>query len=484
MSSWTTVNSKPVEFVAGQTLTINLQGPDQSVIRKQKLAELELHERKRASYEQNAARRDASTEAAGKVLLASPPAAEDARLEAAMDILGNCQMGKNERLWATAIRELITHGKPALPKLIAKLDATEDNGTLRDLGFVLRGIGDPRAVPALIRAIPRLYPGGGSDCALRINDDPELTRFMLEHDNYPREYPRDDPDTFSYGRPIWEIMPALEKITGESHGWLELTFADHEGQGEGQDRLKRIAFLEHAQIWADWWSKNWQKYLSNEADAQLDMTRKMLAQRAESIAKMPHGKPHAEIPRGPNVVVGVGASNSLLRSFDEPQIGRLSQSFMDIDIGRLPQPSAKLLKNSPYNEPSKELLAWAGQGGVDLIIVKTKLPGSKQPVYAFMPLGMKVWRIENDCYDNLQQELRYGEKSDLGEPWDGLIAQIDKKNGEYDDTLTASYLFITKEGICGAIQIRPPVNSQLPIGMPAPSGGWQYRFVYENNPKE
>jgi hypothetical protein len=63
--------------------------------------------------------------------------------------------------WAGAVRELIEIGKPAVPELVAELDRTDHDAELRALGFVLRGIGDVRAVPALIRAIPRtLRPGG------------------------------------------------------------------------------------------------------------------------------------------------------------------------------------------------------------------------------------------------------------------------------------------------------------------------------------
>ena len=128
-------------------------------------------------------------------------------------------------------------------------------------------------------------------------------------------------------------------------------------------------------------------------------------------------------------------------------------------------------------------MAWAEQEGVDLITVKTKLPGSEKPVYAFKPLGMKVWRIDNARFDNLQNELSYGEKGKLGEPWNGLIAQVDEKTGKFDDTLTASYLFITKEGICGAIQIQSPLSRKPVPGMPAPrTGGWHYKFIYERNP--
>jgi beta-lactamase regulating signal transducer with metallopeptidase domain len=465
MSSWTTANHKSVEFVSGQTLTVNLRGPDQSVIRQRELATRKLREQRNAAYrKQDDPEREKRTKAAMKVLLASPPATRDARIEAALEVLMNCHIGKNVKSWATAIRELITIGKPAVAKLIAKLDRPEGEQTLRDLGFVLRGIGDPRAVPALIRAIPRLYPGGGSDLGLTIQDDPDLLKFMQQHDNSTRDEPR----LFFYGRPIREIMPALEKITGESHGWMELNFADRKGQGAEQDRIKCIAFLNHAERWADWWSKNWQRHLSTQADAQLDLTRKALERYALSISKMPQRTGLSKIPCGPSVFVGAGASTRRVRSFDEPQVAGFSEGFLDFDTGRRPNPPQELIENSPGGKPSKKLLAWAEQEGVDLIIVKTKLPGSEKPVRAFMPLGMKVWRIENSVYDNLQQELCYGETSDFGKQWKELMAQIDEKRGKFDNTLTASYLFITKEGICGALQIQSP-------------GGWRHQFVYERH---
>ena len=53
---------------------------------------------------------------------------------------------------------------------------------LRDLGFVLRGIGDPRAPAAFIRAIPRMANPSGSDCGFFIDGDPKLENFLREHD--------------------------------------------------------------------------------------------------------------------------------------------------------------------------------------------------------------------------------------------------------------------------------------------------------------
>ena len=53
----------------------------------------------------------------------------------------------------TLLKALVDEGPAAVPELIAELDATDDDIMLRNLGFILRAIGDKRAVPALIRAL-------------------------------------------------------------------------------------------------------------------------------------------------------------------------------------------------------------------------------------------------------------------------------------------------------------------------------------------
>ena len=85
--------------------------------------------------------------------------------------------------WAQTIRELATIGKDAVPELVAELDRTDRDATFRSLAFSLRAIGDPRAVPALIRAIPKALRPPGSDCGVGIAD-PDLRAFMLAHQNY------------------------------------------------------------------------------------------------------------------------------------------------------------------------------------------------------------------------------------------------------------------------------------------------------------
>src|SRR6476646_1080110 len=73
-------------------------------------------------------------------------------------------------IYAGQIRELVEIGKPAVPKLTAALDGTSRDTQMRLLAFTLRAIGDPRAVPALIRTFPRTLLPPGSDCGISVPD--------------------------------------------------------------------------------------------------------------------------------------------------------------------------------------------------------------------------------------------------------------------------------------------------------------------------
>ena len=202
----------------------------------------------------------------------------------------------NTKKWATAIRELITIGKPAIPRLIDELDhidrVARQESELRALGFVLRGIRDPRAVPALIRALPYTLQKPSNDCGCNV-DDPELQAFMQRHDNDPIGVQ----SSFSFGRPINEILPALQKLTGvvailptedggREFGGIHGIFLSRDAK---KARDQRQLFLQFAQRWAGWWAKNWKQYVSDEQDAQLDETQAALDRFAKQIAAMPDG---------------------------------------------------------------------------------------------------------------------------------------------------------------------------------------------------
>ncbi|NLF07236.1 MAG: M56 family metallopeptidase [Pirellulaceae bacterium] len=395
-----------------------------------------------------------------------PSEAVDERIDAAMEILRTYRVGENVMLWAGTIRELILMGKPTVPRLSNELDRCKGDKTMRALGFVLRGIGDPRAIPALIRAIPRSFESHG-DGALPIKDDPELLQFMLKNDNNHDNDNNVGAIWFSFGSPTREIMTALKKLAEPSPGWWEFRFVNLKG-GKEQRRVIQTQSLALARRWADWWKNEWRKYLDDEPEAQLDLLDKSLHEYANSIPKAASTINHHEFPRGQNVVMDGGVHDDNFRTFDRSP----SNGFRDLDSGRRPSPPKNLVEESTGGVPSKNLLAWAKREGVDLIAVEHTQPDGKKPYIAFIPLGMKVWRIDSDRYDGILEELRADGKLDLPEPWESFIAQTDPKTGAFIADQPAVYLFITAEGVCGVIRLE---------GGGVYDGGILYSFFYKRD---
>ena len=100
-------------------------------------------------------------------------------------------------LWCTLMRELVAIGRDAVPQLCAELDQTTENMMMRRLGFALRAIGDKRATPALIRAIPKSLVPACSDYGLIVKDA-ALTKFMQTHGLNSRP----GGTYFNFGRPV------------------------------------------------------------------------------------------------------------------------------------------------------------------------------------------------------------------------------------------------------------------------------------------
>src|SRR5204863_6397053 len=117
-------------------------------------------------------------------------------------------------IYSAQIKDLVEIGKPAVPALTAELDRVSRDTQMRLLAFTLRAIGDGRAVPALIRAIPKTLLPPGSDCGMSVKD-PDLLKFMQSNDlDGSSEKPAAFRDNFSMGRPVREISTALQRITG------------------------------------------------------------------------------------------------------------------------------------------------------------------------------------------------------------------------------------------------------------------------------
>lgn len=370
---------------------------------------------------------------------------------------GQQRFRESQLIFASTIRDLVKIGPDAVPQLIEELDTTQDEWLMRTLGFTLRAIGDKRAVPALIRAIPKTCLSPSSDYGGKI-DDVELMAFMREHD-FDGTDPFGVSDVFHFCRPVLEIGSALRKLTGQTHGEFEISTVFLNG-GDHQQRQERRLYQRCAQRWTEWWEANWKQHVDDEAFSHVSLyVRKDL----ESSHEFPHG---------PGVKFAEPSYGMILQSMHEADAEILRPFgnivFLDLDthrIGRIPKHL-----HSPAGTPEKmdEISAWAAREGFDVMGTEYTQPGEKQPHYAIRSLGLTAWQIKTDLWNDIEAELKKPEPLALGTPADGLLAHFDDTKGQYDPKEFATFLFVTREGGYGALFVGAEVtDTGLKPGTPA-----------------
>jgi hypothetical protein len=297
--------------------------------------------------------------------------------------------------WAGAIRELVQIGKPAVPEIVAELDGTESSATIRGLAFTLRAIGDPRAVPALIRAFDKKEVESGSGFGVAVTD-PELLAFMKKN----QDYPGGATDTFSYGRPVNEIWTALIKITKHRQA------ADLRG-------------AERTIHWNDWWDAHWSEFLT--------------AKELESVQLPPRNRDLVEeagISRfGPLFPTGKDVELGPVHEVELQFAGYLNaKSHIDFDTGRLYQ-----FKEGITAEETR----------------------STDDAHVMRRQDLQLWLIDNNRWDTLQNEIRSGRPLELGREVTYFLVPFGRRNTEWHDNELGTFLFITREGGRGIVQCFP-----------------------------
>jgi hypothetical protein len=363
------------------------------------------------------------------------PATEVGKLLDRLDEL-HPQVGKDE--WACVLRDLIKHGRDAIPELSAELDATNDAYMLRCLGFVMRGIGDKRALPALIRALPKTCVGGGSDCGF-IANDPELLEFMQKHD---KENGRSRGMDYSFGRPISEFRVTLQKMTGLKQGEDEIVHIFLDGTPQRQ-YLQRALYHRCAERWAKWWDLNWKRYIDDERYSKVNL---------EPLGPEPNAV--KAFPQGPNAKIDGRRSGHILESVHDVNAKHV---FLDLDTGRQCGLPRHLRAAAGHPERLDDILAWAAREGFDLMGTEYTPPGG-QPHYVLRGLGLTLWQIDTDRWETLEAELRDAKPLDMGTRTDGLLARFSVARGQYEPEETATFLFKTREGGYGAIFVGVEVH--------------------------
>lgn len=334
--------------------------------------------------------------------------------------------------WEQTMRRLIELGPDAVPELVKALDATptEDRMMLRSIPFVLRGIGDKRAIPALIRAIPRCFGPDGSDMGYRCGDR-ELLAFMQKHDNskITRFF------TYSYGRPRNEVFRTLMKWTGESFDWQQLAFVSASYGSPRQIQLKEQLFLENAHRWANWWKQNWNEYVDDPVLAKIELPPIVDEQPLDH---------HLDATK-PLRRVG-GPSNMLVQSVYAGESGRI---FRDLDTGRwsgLPRKWYKLSREE-IESSMTAIIQWASSEGFELM--GTEIGDPADPTYMIQPINLRVWELpESYPRDGSVQELIH-----FGNSFDRPILASETEAGlsAYDNG--AVFFFITAEETPGKLRL-------------------------------
>lgn len=366
-----------------------------------------------------------------------PEALQVQRIRELIYVLRYHRVFERYEQWAAVIRELVEIGPPAVPELIGELDSTDRDATLRGLAFTLRAIGDRRAVPALIRNIPKALRPPGSDCGMGVSDA-ALQQFMMSHDihsvylaRHP-EQQREPGDTFSYGRPVNEILYALEKLTGhrepdEEKDPLRGVFL--RGTPEQQDQ-QRQQFADRQRAWQTWWDAHAVELIKAEEVASLGPPRDNAAAiEAAGIARF-----GVMFPVGLNVRLGPPS---------EVELGSLqhwnAKSSIDLDTGRVYEYGAGLSK-SP-NWPDRD---WQQLAGVD-VRSQGGLEGE----------DLHLWLIDNGRWETIEEEIQSGTPLKLGRESTDYLRPFRERSTDWINGEIGTFLFTTREGGRGILRAFP-----------------------------
>jgi RNA polymerase sigma factor (sigma-70 family) len=335
--------------------------------------------------------------------------------------------------WARTIRELAAIGKDAVPELVAELDRTDRDATIRSLAFTLRAIGDPRAVPALIRAIPKALRPPGSDCGVNIVD-PDLRAFMQAHQNHKAEY-------VAIGRPVNEIITAIERITKHREppdvGDRDpLRHAFLGGTPEEQAR-QRAMFEQRRNLWEAWWSHHWREFVTPEELRSVELPR-----RDQDLVAM------AGLARyGPLFPTGPGVRLGPVRMLRLTQTAYANgRSHLDFDTGKVFS-QYEGMKASDWGRPDEfgpRINAWFRRSGIDAYC--------QGPVDG---VDLLLWLVDDSRWDTLEAEIRKGGPLPLGREATSNMVRFEKTWVDFQPDKLATFLFTTREGGRGIVQVFP-----------------------------
>ncbi|MCA9198005.1 MAG: hypothetical protein KDA87_10720 [Planctomycetales bacterium] len=342
--------------------------------------------------------------------------------------------------WAELLHKLAGVGPDGLPQLTAELDRTDDDRMLRCLGFALRAIGDKRAVPALIRSIPKTLQTGNSDMGLQIQGtDKALLTFMQKHDLDDRN----EGVRYGFGRPVREIFGALRSLTDQDFGEEELFHIflnQHDSQK--QKHAKAQLFYSVATKWTDWWEKNGRE-LVGETEFQ-------------SVRLSPLSEPDelTGIAADAPLKSRAGTSNWILESVARANSGHV---FYDLDTGRVAAIPLQWRKSNRTPDENDAMRKWAAENRFDIMGDEVTLPDS-QTVFVLRPLELKVWQMPKSAWKASFRQTTFDSLRHQGTLHNQNVLVTVAATGETDLRSPGTFLFETKDGTIGLLYVGVEVH--------------------------
>ena len=332
--------------------------------------------------------------------------------------------------WCQVMIEIAEIGPEAVPELIEELDATSDTRMMRCLGFLLRAIGDKRAVPALIRAIPKTLIPPASDMGLR-SDDEKTVKFFQQHDldAQTRE------NRFGFGRPVREVFGALQTLTGKKLGEQEL-FHVHRDGSERQIHLKERQFHGIATRWSKWWEANAAEYVEDKKYHRVNLP------------NFDDEPPAAVTDPDASYKTTGGGSNMMLQSIYDPNS---RECFYDLDTGRYARlPKRWQGSKQGVDDKIEEIEAWAIGEGFDLMGMEVKGKNGTKDCFVIQPLMLDLWELPENRWKMRSDNITLAELRGEGRKTEKLV-HFSKE--EFADDLEghAPFLFLTSDGTSGLV---------------------------------
>lgn len=344
--------------------------------------------------------------------------------------------------WCRAIQTLVQIGSPAVPELVQELDRPNRPGSLRFLAFTLRAIDDPACVPALIRALSESHNPYQGSSGLFV-DDKALLGFMQTHD---RDRKNESRDSFSLGPAHHELIDALESLT--RHSSPELSRAEERSDvlsDESPDAKAKAdkLFREIQGSWEQWWMDHKHQLLSEE-QTEPSYLGTAVSYAIDPIEEAGRRKFGTRFPTGAEGLLGPVREVSLDAEWTTNAKGCIDFDRQVIMAQREGIESSELVVKDPPENIARVDERWFVRNGMDSLAAGWRLSNR----------DLHIWQIENSRWHSIDEEVLKNEPLSLGV--ERAFFQPIRMDGQFSElhpTETTTYLFTTREGGHGILQL-------------------------------